>query len=412
MRDQAGLVHVAGHAGIAREIPVDIELGGVAADAEVARQPERAHAVDEAEVDDLGVAALFGRDLQRRHTEDFGRGGAVHVLALAEGAQQAFVLGQVGHDAQLDLRVVGRDDHAARRRDERFADAPPFFRAHRDVLQVRVGRGQPARDGGRLPVGGVDPAGLRIDHLRQLVGIGGLELGQAAEIEQQLGQRVVLGQLLQHLFVGRRRTAGGLLDDRQLELREEDLADLLGRVQIERLAGQRIGLLLELQQALAQPGALSGQALGIDQHAVALHLLQHDGGRHLDLLVDVAQLVVLGHLGIQRAVQAQRDVGVLGGVFCGAVERHLIEADLRRALAADLFVGDGLQVQHALGQRIHAVVAVRGQHVRLQHGVVRDAAQCDAMVGEHVRVVLQMLADLLAGRVLQPRFHARQHGLA
>ncbi|MEF9417341.1 hypothetical protein V4886_25165, partial [Ralstonia solanacearum species complex bacterium RW470] len=42
-------------------------------------------------------------------------------------------------------------------------------------------------------------------------------------------------------------------------------------------------LLLELQQALAQPGALPGQALGIDQHAVALHLLQHDGGRHLDL---------------------------------------------------------------------------------------------------------------------------------
>ncbi len=412
MRDLAGLVHVAGHAGIAGEIPVDIELGGVAADAEVARQPERAHAVDEAEVDDLGVAALLGRDLQRRHAEDFGRSGAVHILAFAEGAHQAIVPRQVGHDAQLDLRVVGRDDHAARRRHERLADAPPFFGAHRDILQVRVGRGQPPRDGSRLPVGGMDPAGLRVDHLRQLVGIGGLELGQAAVVEQQFGQRVILGQLLQHLFVGRRRAAGGLLDHRQLELREEDLADLLGRVQVERLAGQSVGLLLERQQALAQLGALPGQALGIDQHAVALHLLQHDGGRHLDLPVDVAQLVVLGHLGIQRAMQAQRDVGILGGVFGGAVERHFIEADLRRALAAHLFVGDGLEVQHALGQCVHAMVAVRGQHVRLQHGVMRDAAQRDAVVGEHVRVVLQVLADLAADLVLQPQPHARQHGLA
>jgi hypothetical protein len=32
----------------------------------------------------------------------------MHILALGEGIEQAFVVGQVRHDAQLDLRIVGR----------------------------------------------------------------------------------------------------------------------------------------------------------------------------------------------------------------------------------------------------------------------------------------------------------------
>ena len=52
------------------------------------RQAERAHAVDQAEVDRLGVAALLAADLVQRHAEHLGRGRAVHVVAVGERAQQ------------------------------------------------------------------------------------------------------------------------------------------------------------------------------------------------------------------------------------------------------------------------------------------------------------------------------------
>jgi hypothetical protein len=52
-------------------------------------QAKAAHAVDQAEVDDLGVAALLAADLVHRHAEHLGGGGAVHVQPVVEGLEQA-----------------------------------------------------------------------------------------------------------------------------------------------------------------------------------------------------------------------------------------------------------------------------------------------------------------------------------
>ena len=146
----AGALHVGGHAGITREVAVNVGLCRATLDTQVGGQAEGAHAVDEPEVDHLGIAALLAVDLCNRHAEDFGCRGAVHVLTVGEGLQQPGILRDVRHDAQLDLRVVGRHHPVARRRNEGFADASPFRGAHRDVLQVRVAGGQPAGDGHRL----------------------------------------------------------------------------------------------------------------------------------------------------------------------------------------------------------------------------------------------------------------------
>src|SRR5690606_1190763 len=100
--------------------------------------------------DRLGAAPLVAADLVQGDVEDFGGGGTVHVQALAEGFQQPLILGQVGHDAQFDLRIVGGHDLVAGRCDEGLADAPALGAADRDVLQVRVGGGQPAGGGDRL----------------------------------------------------------------------------------------------------------------------------------------------------------------------------------------------------------------------------------------------------------------------
>ena len=56
-------LHVLGDARVALEIPVDELLRRAALDAELLREAERAHAVDEPEVDGLDVAALVGGHL-------------------------------------------------------------------------------------------------------------------------------------------------------------------------------------------------------------------------------------------------------------------------------------------------------------------------------------------------------------
>ena len=68
---------------------------------------------------------------------------------------------EVRQHAQLDLRVVGRDQHAARLGDERPADLAAQLGAHGDVLQVRVAAAQPAGRGHGLVEARVHAAGRR-----------------------------------------------------------------------------------------------------------------------------------------------------------------------------------------------------------------------------------------------------------
>ena len=152
----------------------------------------------------------------------------MHVFTRGEGAKQGFVSADVGHDAQLDLGVVGADDHTARWRHKRLAHAAAFGRADGDVLQVGIVAGQATGHRDRLRVVGMHAAGSGQRELGQLVGVGALELGKASVFQQLGGQRVVLGEFFQHLFVGAARAGGGLLDHRHAELVKENLAQLLG----------------------------------------------------------------------------------------------------------------------------------------------------------------------------------------
>ena len=267
----------------------------------------------------------------------------MHVLAAGEGFEQARIVRQVRHDAQLDLRIVGAGDTATGRRDEGRADAPAFGGAHGNVLQVGLGRCQPAGDGDGLREAGMDAAGRGIDHLRQLVGVGVLELGDAAVVEDQPRQRVVEGELLQHLLVGRRRLGRRALDHRQALALEQDLAELLGRVEVEGLARRLVGARFEFEHAAAELVALPRQRRAVDQHAVALHAVEHLGHRQFDVAVEAFELFLRRQPRRQRLMHAQRDVGILGGVFGGALDGDLGEADARGALAGDLVVADGVQ---------------------------------------------------------------------
>ena len=65
----------------------------------------------------------------------------------------------------------------------------------------------------------------------------------------------------------------------------------------------------------------------------------------------------------------------------------------------------------APGKVVHVVQPMRLQHVRLQHGVVCDSGEHDAVVGEHVLVVLDVLPKLFRARILEPRLEPRKDGI-
>ena len=79
----------------------------------------------------------------------------MEVLALVKGAHQVLVTRKMRQQTQLDLRVVHRQKDAALARRERRLDGTPQLRARRNVLQVRVARGQTPRRGDGLVVRGV-----------------------------------------------------------------------------------------------------------------------------------------------------------------------------------------------------------------------------------------------------------------
>ena len=251
--------------------------------------------------------------------------------------------------------------------------------------------------------------GLRVDLLGQLLGVGRAQLREAAVLQDDARQRIALGQLLEHVLGGGGLPGACFLAHGQALLVEQDFLQLLGRIEVEGLAGRLVRLDFELGEALCDFAALLFQQPAVHEHAVVLHLEQHRHERLLDLLVDREQGRVLFERGMEDAVQLQRDVRVFGRVLGGPLDRHLVEGDLLRALAGDVLVLDRVDAEVELRAGIH-VVARRGrvQHVGLEHRVVAHAGEFDAAALQHVCVVLQVMADLPALRVLEQRLQPRE----
>ncbi len=111
-------------------------------------------------------------------------------------------------------------------------------------------------------------------------------------------------------------------------------------------------------------------------------------------------------------MQLQSDVGVFRRIFCRGLQIDLIEADLFRPLAHYIGVADGSQSQMTQGKIAHLVRLVRFEHIGLQQRVFGNATQGDAVVGEDVLVVFEILSELLVLRTFQPVFEFLQRMLA
>jgi hypothetical protein len=158
----------------------------------------------------------------------------VYVLARAKRLDQRRVLREMREHAQLDLRVVGRDEQMPVLGNERAPDLTPGRRADRNVLQVGIAAAQTPRRRHRLIE--------RMNQLRQRIQIRTLQFLQHAPLQDQPHDLVLLRHVLEHVCRRRRRLRlhRAARGRRRLErhLLEQDVAKLLGRVDVERGARQ------------------------------------------------------------------------------------------------------------------------------------------------------------------------------
>ena len=115
-------------------------------------------------------------------------------------------------------------------------------------------------------------------------------------------------QLIQHLGVGGIARLG-LLHRGQAQLVEEDLAQLLGGVDIKGLPGQFVNLGLGSVDASGEHLPEADQGAPVDEEALMLHLGQHGAKGQLHVPVEGAHPQLLQPLG----------QGVLQGVDEGGV---------------------------------------------------------------------------------------------
>ena len=87
------------------------------------------------------------------------------VVSAEEGVYHVLIFAEVCHDAQLYLRVVGREELAAGVGDERLADFLSVFVADGDVLQVGIAGAEASGSGHCLVEGGVDASRAWVDEL-------------------------------------------------------------------------------------------------------------------------------------------------------------------------------------------------------------------------------------------------------
>ena len=111
-------------------------------------------------------------------------------------------------------------------------------------------------------------------------------------------------------------------------------------------------------------------------------------------------------------MQAQRHIRVFGGVLRGPVHRHLVEGQLLGALARDFLVRDRAHAEITQRRRVQAVVCGDAvPDVGLEHRVEAHAGEVDAVVGENVRVVLEMVTELGALGILKNRLERSEHAI-
>ena len=353
------LVEVGAHARIGLEITVNHILSLFETDSQALGQAERLLAIDDTEVHGLRATAQLRGDLFHGNAEHACGGVGMEVGARAERIYQVLVTRQMREQAKLDLRVVGRNEHIAlAQRHEASTHTAAEIGAHGNVLQVRVARRQTARGSDRLVEARVHQA-VDATHARQGVKVSGLHFRELA-IAQHLGRDGMhVHELAERFRIGG-IAARVLLARRQLEHFKQNMAELLGRIDVEFLTRKLMNLgaqPLELGRGFLRH---TGELVDIDARAHAFHLRERRDERQIDALVHLERAVALERLA-QRVGQTVRDEGMRRSLSSLVFALGQSRTQIRVAQRA-VFVFRDIGIQQVCGQT--NVEEARRMHLR------------------------------------------------
>src|SRR5262249_54870114 len=135
------------HAAVLVKVCVDELLGLGRLNAKVLRKSEGREPVHNAEVHNLGLPAMVGGDHQRRQAKHLRGGGGGDVITPPVCLHQKRIFGKMREQPQFNLRIICGQKHVPRLGGERGPNFAAQFGADRNVLQIRIGGGQPSGRG-------------------------------------------------------------------------------------------------------------------------------------------------------------------------------------------------------------------------------------------------------------------------
>src|SRR5579883_1354886 len=165
------------------------------------------------------------------------------------------------------------------------------------------------------------PPVLGIDEFYQTVHVLCLELVQLAIFQQRIHRRMQPAQPFQHFGIHRIASLG-FAPMWQLEFSEEDIAKLLGRVDVELMADRLIDVGFQRLQLLLQVATHAFEEFLIYEDARKLHLRQHRNQRHLNLVHQFFE-ALFAQLRLDVLHQSQRHVGVRACILRRQMNRRL-----------------------------------------------------------------------------------------
>src|SRR5579872_5345823 len=272
-------------AAVAVEVSGDEFRGFFLVDLQILREAKGGEAVDDAEINYFGGAAMLGSLGKGRDVENFLCGARVNVLGAAKGFDENRVLGKMREDAQLDLGIIGGKQNVARLGDEGGANFAAELGANRNVLQIGIRGAETSGGSAGLIDLRVQAASVRGDELVERVRIRGIEFRDFAIIHHQLGQFVERGKLGEDFGGGGARFATRAAREREIQLVVKDFGKLLRRIDIEFEAGNFVDAFFVAANFLFESEGEFFEGLWIDADSGALHARENCGERQIDFVV-------------------------------------------------------------------------------------------------------------------------------
>jgi hypothetical protein len=372
-------------------------LGLLGRHAELQRQRARPLPGEGGEVHDLAELPVVGAQGLDRPLQQRRRGEPVDVLAPAQRLDQRRVLREVREHVQPELVEVDRHQHPPRRRDEGAPDHLHLGRAPRDPAQVRAGVDQAAGERARDVEARVHAA-VDVDAPAQRDHPAVAQAPEQAPADHERHDRVRVLDPLQRL--GRGAPPGlGVARDREAELREQHVAELLGRVDVEPVAGQNLDARGQVGLDVRERPLGPLERRSVDGQAGELHA--HAGAGQLEVLGPERGVDVRRQRAVDRAARVRGQPGELRGAGDG--QRGPGPALLPDA-ALGVLVGEGA-AEHVPGDAGEVVgrPVARLRQVRDVRRVAGDARELDAGPAQRDDRGREIVAELRRRGVLEPR---------